>query len=195
LVALAAMLLIALAGCDQGPVTAAFVGDSLTLGTASTDNVGFAGYVTAETGWQAERYVWYHLADAILRLEEVGKPDVIVLELGIQALNGSDRLAAVDEALFRRYYAMLLDEATDRAPTVIAVNIPWLDWGPEKAKRAEAYNRVIAEEAARHGAAVADVWGPLQSCGLACIGEDKFHPNDQGHHLIAEQVLKAIPAK
>jgi GDSL-like Lipase/Acylhydrolase family len=184
-----------LAACEQGPVTAAFVGDSLTLGTASTDNVGFVGYVTAETGWQAQRYVWYHLADSIVRLEEVGKPDIIVLELGIQALHGSDRLAGVDDELFRRYYGLLLDEATGRASTVIVVNIPWLDWGPEKAERAQLYNQIIAEQAAQYGAAVADVWAPMQTCGLACIGEDNFHPNDEGHRLIAEQVLKAIPAK
>lgn len=153
-----------------------FVGDSLTAA-----NPGFAV--------NGERAVTYHIADSILFLEEAGHYDRIVLELGIHAVRGSDRLYALNPDLFRRRYGQLLDVAQDHAQEVVAVNIPWLDWNATHADRARLFNAIIQGEAEARGIYVVDAWSIMEQCGLACIGEDGFHPNQEGY----DRIRRALP--
>ena len=155
-----------------------FVGDSLT--SQSPGYVDFAG--------GGERAITYYLADSILFLEEAGRYDRIVLELGIHAVRGSDRLYTADPVLFRRRYGRLLDVALQHADEVIVVNVPWLDWGPANAEQAQAFNRAIQELASARGVRVVDAWSVMAACGSACIGPDGFHPNALGHQRIAAAV-------
>lgn len=166
-----------------------YLGDSLTSAAP--------GYV-GDTG---ERVIVYHLADAILFLNDMPAPatgqapDVVVLELGIHAVHGSDRVYGCNYELFRRRYGQLLDAAhAAAAPRVVAINIPWLDWPANQAARARAFNAIIEEEAAWRMIPVVDAWSLLQDCGPACIGPDGFHPNQQGYDLLATAVGESLAA-
>lgn len=143
----------------------------------------------------------YHISDAILALEELrydGSLDfdngerygIIVLGLGVHALQGSDKPYAGHPDLFRRRYARLLDTALGMSDQVVAVNIPWLNWVPEKLPRGERWNAIIQEEAGRRGICVADAWGVMAACGMACISDDGYHPSAFGYELIAREVEK-----
>jgi len=173
----------------SGPKVA-FVGDSLTRGNQSTNNVGFAGMASRQLGWQAKRYVWFHLPQATERLSEVGHPDVIVLQVGTHAVKGCDDLVTNDPAEFRQYYGQLLDQAKQLAPRVIAINILWLNWGEKRAAKATAFNTIMQEEAAARGVPLVDAWTPSQACGLACISDDGIHPNDRGHQALADALVQ-----
>lgn len=156
-------------------------GDTLVVGDSLAAAVpGFAG--------DAERMVTYHVADSILALQEVGRYHTIVIELGVHATHGSDRLYATNPWLFRRRYGQLLDTALEHGDNVIAVNIPWLDWDREHAGRAQALNDIIAEEAAARGVTLVDAYTPMERCALACIAGDGFHPNGRGYGVIAAAV-------
>lgn len=153
-----------------------YVGDSLT-----SADPGFA------VG--GEKAITYHVADSILFLEEAGDYDRIVLELGVHAVHGSDRLYTLNPELFRRRYGQLLDTALEHADEVVAINIPWLDWGDLKAERARLFNAIIQGEAEARGVYVVDAWSIMEQCGLACIGEDGFHPNQEGY----DRIRRALP--
>lgn len=175
---------------DASGPEVAFVGDSLTRGNRSTDNIGFAGLAAGSLDWQDKRYIWFHIPQAVELLSEVGQPDVIVLELGIHATKGCDEAVTADPAEFRRYYGLLLDKAQELAPQVVAINIPWLQWGEKRLDKATAFNAIIAEEAAARGISVVDAWTVTRACGLACISDDDFHPNDEGHQRIADELIR-----
>jgi len=148
-----------------------------------------------------ERITVFHISDAILTLEELryeGTVDFdggerygeIVLGLGTHAVQGSDKPYAGHPALFRQRYERLLNTALDMGDRVIAVNIPWLNWLPEKVDRAVKWNGIIAEEAARRGVCVADAWAVMAACGIACISDDGYHPNAAGYAAIAREVQR-----
>lgn len=154
-----------------------YVGDSLTQANP--------GYVQ-----NGERAVTYHISDSILWIEESGHYDRIVLELGIHAIHGSDRLYYNNPDLFRRRYAQLLDTALSHAGEVVVINIPWLDWPAAKIERAILFNQIIKEECDQRGIYYIDAWTIIETCGLACIGEDGFHPSQAGYDLIRAALPK-----
>jgi len=150
-----------------------------------------------------ERITVFHISDAILTLEELrylGHLDFdngerlaeIVLGVGVHALQGSDKPYPGHPDLFRRRYARLLDTALGMGDQVVAVNIPWLNWVPEKVPRGERWNAIMAEEAAARGVCFADVWTPMLDCGMDCISDDGYHPNELGYELIKREVEKCF---
>lgn len=169
------LLLALLAGLAQAPPDL-YLGDNVT---------GDAPGITA-----GQRLTVFHMSDAILSMEEMGdaRYGEIVLGLGTHAVQGSDKPYAGHPALFRLRYGRLLDTALARGETVIAVNIPWLNWLPEKVDRAVKWNGIINEEAAARGVCVVDAWAVMAACGMACISEDGYHPNAAGYALIACEV-------
>ena len=190
--AISIMLLALVPGtCHSAPPRVAFVGDSLTRGTGSTGLHGYAGYYADATGGETTRFVRYHLADAIVLWDEVEawEPDVVVLELGIHAIVGCDHLATQPDT-FRRYYAMLLDLATATAPEVVVVDIPWMAWSAARAETAQRYNAIIQEEADERGATVVRTFNATEACGDGCLSGDGFHPNDAGHRMITDEILR-----
>lgn len=154
-----------------------YIGDSYTLIKP--------GYV----GNTGERLVSWHVGDSILALQETPKYYYrVVVELGFHAVDGSDRAHHYDPALFQRRYGQLLDTALEHGYEVVAINIPWSprwDEKPRKLKKANLYNQMVAQEAARRGVYVVDAWTLLYECGMQCICEDNAHPNQQGFDLIA----------
>jgi hypothetical protein len=176
-------LLVLVAGLAQTPGGSLYLGDNVT---GNTPGIAPDECVTA-----------FHISDGILTLEEIhyeGTIDFdggeryaeIVLGLGTHAVQGSDKPYAGHPALFQRRYARLLGSAVAHADRVVVVNIPWLNWLPEKVDRASKWNGIIAEEAARHrGVCVVDAWGVMAACGMRCISEDGYHPNAEGYARLA----------
>ena len=159
-----------------GPETV-YVGDSLTMA-----DPGYIG--------PGERVVTYHLADSILWLEDSGHHGRVVLELGIHAVHGSDRLYFNNLDLFRYRYWQLLSAAREHSGEVIVLNVPWLDWGPEKYEKTKEFNAIIEELTGRMDICLVDTWKVMEACGLACIGDDGFHPNELGYELIKGELVK-----
>jgi len=170
---------------EPGPVL--YVGDSLTSATP--------GYV--ELVGEGERAITYHLGDSILYLQEAGYHRRIVLELGFHAVHGSDRLYYNNPDLFRYRYHQLIREARDHAGEVVIINIPWAIRWKEKEAKATEFNAIIADLADQMDICVADAWTVMQQCGLKCMDEDGYHPNERGYGLIAQEVSKCdglVPA-
>lgn len=143
-----------------------------------------------------ESEIVYHISDGILSLEEKryeGSVDfdggermaAVTLGLGVHALQGSDKPYAGHPDLLRRRYGRLLDTALGLSDQVVAVGIPWLNWIPEKLPRGERWNAIMAEEAGRRGVCFADVWTPMIACGMDCISDDGYHPNQAGYEIMA----------
>lgn len=160
-----------------------YIGDSLT----GADPGYVVGY--------AERDVVYFLADAEPRLRDSGHYQRIVVELGIHTVRhrGPDRRYRDNPDLFRRDYAALLDTAQKHSNETVVINIPWLNWGPARARRAQEFNTIIAEETGRRGIKVVDAWTMFETCGLDCIGEDGFHPSQTGYDLL-RRAIPPLPA-
>ena len=167
-----------------------FVGDKVALSNPMLDQ-------------QAEYVIAYHISDAILTLEEMRYEgtidfengelyDQIILALGTHAVQGSDKPYAGHPNLFRQRYARLLNTAMENSVRVIAINIPWLNWTPDNVDRAIKWNGIIAEEAAWRNICVADAWSVMFACGMECIQDDGYHPNEDGYRLIAKEVAKCV---
>jgi hypothetical protein len=154
-----------------------YVGDSLTC---SRDNIVVEG----------DRICSYYVADSILALQEVGQYDIIVIEVGIHAARGGDRLYTDNLPLFRRRYGQLLDEAYQHAPVVVAVNIPWNPWWQSpKLDLALALNQVIAQESAARQVRMVDAWSIVRECGARCISADLFHPSAFGYARLKVHIM------
>lgn len=177
------LLVMVTAGVAQVPAASLYLGDNVT---GNVPGIAPGEHVTA-----------FHISDGILLLEEIHYDGIIdfdsgeryaeiVLGLGTHAVQGSDKPYAGHPDLFRRRYARLLSTACEHAERVVVVNIPWLNWIPEKVPRALKWNGIIAEEAARHrGVCVVDAWGVMAACGMRCISEDGYHPNAEGYARLA----------
>ena len=172
----------------------AYVGNSLTLGACSTEWVGYVGRVTNATcNTTEQRFVYYHLADAIVEWAKVDdfEPDIVVIELGIHTIVGCDHLCHRDELIFRARFDELITLATKSADEVYVLTIPWMAWPAERATQAIHYNKIMAE-LADGKATMVDIYEPTWVCGAECIADDLFHPNDKGHDLIADALLAAM---
>lgn len=170
------------------PPRVAFVGDSITLGALSTGYVGYVGYLMQEQQFTPKRFVAYHFDTAMLGWQQqvaYWHPDKIVIELGIHAVAGCDHWAGGSPENFETVYNEIVDLALETAPEVILVEIPWLNWSPGQAEKARTYNVIIRDIAVQHGLEVVGAWRALEDCGMECIASDGFHPNDQGHLLVA----------
>lgn len=136
-----------------------------------------------------------------------GTPNAIFLEIGVNDVTqnvNEDCPATADEEWAARYGAML-DALRARYPqtTVVVATVPWLNWH----RRSRAYHRAlqfntwIYDQATPRGVLVADLWAatwqrpevisrPDQvSTFPPRYRGDNFHPNDQGHRVIATTFL------
>lgn len=48
------------------------------------------------------------------------------------------------------------------------------------------------EGVAARGVCFADVWTPMLDCGMDCISDDGYHPNELGYELIKREVEKCF---
>jgi hypothetical protein len=184
-----------------------FMGDSVTMGAfASTPENMFVWHVRRDlesrgvdarndTVWTLEPY------DDLVNAQRVAESHrkLIVLEIGVH-------WSAFEPGEFREVYGSLLDCLSGSGARLVIGTIPWLNWQPgsKMYTKMSDLSRIIREEGAKRGIAVADLWAatvgregaisrPDQRCFIqpTCRG-DNYHPSDTGHALIAEAYSKAL---
>jgi lysophospholipase L1-like esterase len=126
-------------------------------------------------------------------------PDVITLWTG-----GNDAVKGDLAESFAVKLDYLLTELRTRTTAVIVVgNLPEMHRQPFALKksarkqrrlrdRSAAFNAALEEAAARHGAAVADLWSGDLMYDAKNFSGDGLHPNDAGYAGIAERFWAAL---
>ena len=219
LVALAALFLLVAAArggllhsapANTGPTaTVAFLGDSVTLGAGASSRPNtYTGRVTKalkDKGFSVIPKVSVSVDPAqnypVAQRVAQTSANVTVIELG--AHSSIDQNITADQ--FRQMYGQILDCLVGSDNIVVVGTVPWLGWTPDVYvyPRAEEFSRIIAEEAAKRGVAVADLWSamkeqrgllstPDQKTFLPPFRGDNFHPGNNGHLVIAGEYIKAI---
>jgi lysophospholipase L1-like esterase len=191
------------------------IGDSLSRGLyASSADGGYAYRLAGEMGAGLGLMPSCTLAGAEQGWAAWAWPaDVIVVELGTNDAMHNAGCPQIDEREWAARYGAFLDTlqasgAPHRAlgtTRVVVATIPWLGQPPEATAR---YNEYIASEARKRGITVVDLWTPMQACGADCLSRpdqaspfapdfhgDGFHPNDEGHRLIAGALARAVQLK
>lgn len=175
-----------------------FVGDSIDAGFyASDESLGFHGLVVGEwrKGGPVADYPMTHMiggtaGDALRNPEYPADQQLYVVELGT---NDATR---VNYREFRTQYDTLLDRIRSSSPDAALVCVGL--WRPKK--YADTFDTIIKDLCEVRGgvfvsisdlAANDSLKGPP---GLPAFGglSDSFHPNDQGHKLIADRILEVI---
>jgi lysophospholipase L1-like esterase len=194
-----ALILLALCVAPDRP-RLLVIGDSLTAGlAASSERATFkqllAQSLDADLGSQR-----------VTRLEDaeqaslVWQPDIIVLEIGLNDVISP----TLEEEEWRARYGALLDRLQATGATVVAATPFRGVYGAHpKWGALERYAGYVREAAADRGARVADLWGI--ACVPGCLSQpgepspfsplfegDNFHPNNAGHALIAQILLRAL---
>lgn len=172
-----------------------FIGDSFTAGAVATNWNGYADITGKELNYSVTKFVTYTFPETeiIWPLIIQSSPDVIVLELGIHIISGRD-LTQTDEQI-----AIAVDRLIEKSllltEEVYYLLIPWRGWGIENNVRALHINSIIRMECQKYGVQVVDTWDAMELCGWNCIGWDNSHPNDLGHQIIAQEVIKTVDGR
>jgi lysophospholipase L1-like esterase len=177
-----------------------FVGTAAPNGPASVEGVpfprahqGHQGFVIDEGGFSATASLSLVLDGALPVLE----PQIILLMIGTNDVNGNNNLAQAPERLSR-----LLDKIVTSEPNallVVAQLTPTRD--PVLNARIEAYNAAIVPEIGRRAAsgqhvALVDLFTPFVETPdyENALFFDRLHPNDAGYALMASVWYEAIEA-
>ena len=156
-----------------GPETV-YVGDSLTDGYVPLLGCG-------------QVFKWYEVTNSYTFFDQVPDGGTLFIELGVHETKGKNFLFTRDEASFALAYVKLVELASETHEPIL-VGIPWLDWNEERYARGQRFNQVIRQIADRRYLCFVDTWKVMEACGLECIGEDGFHPNELGYELIAQEM-------
>ena len=180
------------------------IGDSLSRGLyASSADGGYAYRLAEEMGADLGLMPSCTLAGAEQNWAAWDWPaGVIVVELGTNDAAGNLFCPQIDEREWAARYGAFLDTLQSSGARVVVATVPWLGQPPEATAR---YNEYIASEAGKRGIVVVDLWTPMQACGVDCLSRpdqaspfepdfhgDGFHPNDDGHRLIAGALAAAL---
>lgn len=193
------------------PIRYAVVGDSYSIGEGASEEQSWpallARHLTksgismtivsnpARTGWTTE--------DAIERelpAFRAAKPEFGTLMLGV-----NDWVQAVGPAVFRERLAHLMDEMLSVLPNgkrLLVINIPDFSAtpaGPAFARGREIsaglmeFNRITAEEAAKRGLRLVDIFPLSQKMGKdsSLIGPDGLHPSVKAYATWEELIFPA----
>lgn len=182
-----------------------FIGDSLTAGLFATDErATFVSRVSAMIDAKIGRRLasQLYIADYVWSEAKVWKPTIVVIEVGLNDINGGTYSNQDWEALYKR---LVLDIQGTGARVVICTTFHFnnkptdADWN----RRIE-YNDMIRRTASETGASLADLWNATLICP-DCVSSpdvasyfapyyhgDNFHPSDYGHAVIAQTVYDAI---
>ncbi len=192
------------------------IGDSITRGLhASSDGTTYRTRIFLALGerYPAQIYATFWQGVCTLgRLEQrwgqwPGRPDVLFLELGINDVSRNPNCPQIPEGQWAERYGAMLDRIRRDAPGVFIVvgTLPWPGWkrGTSRYQKALLYNEWIREAAQARDIPVADLWEAMEgrtellsrpeeaSAFPPAYRGDGFHPNDQGHRVIAETFLQA----
>ncbi len=179
--------------------TIVFFGDSLTKGElASSPEHAFTSILRQrlmERGITGDDQVLSAFGGlfADLRLsQDIGRRphSLIVVELGAHSV--------IDDLSLTNYaygvgYGLMLDCLQSTGARVVVGTVPWLAWEPDDKlyKRAEEFSAINRAEAEKRGIPVADIWS-LMLDRPELVAEDDFHPNDEGHRIVADAYWQAI---
>jgi lysophospholipase L1-like esterase len=170
--------------------------DGQYLGWADRVAVALAG----PTGGSDFRYA--NLALRGLGLDVVAGPQVeqavaMAPDLVAVAAGGNDVLRPrFDVAALGRTADDAIRRLTKAIDTVVVFAgfepAPGLPFGRTIALRAAAYNDLVRESAARHGAVLVDLWAMPELRDPRMWSPDRLHLSTAGHQLVAVRVLEAL---
>lgn len=191
-------------GTIPAPKRLLVIGDSLTNGLyATAEQNTFVSIVSKNTGMPTARRAVATLRDAIplwVNLK-AWQPDVVVIELGINDINGRQW-----NAQWKKDYQALVEDIQATGARVVICTTFWIgidDQNPIYALHA-GLNNDIRDIARQTGATLADLWIATEGCA-ECVSTpdvisyfaphyhgDNMHPSDVGHAAIARVVTGAI---
>jgi len=139
---------------------------------------------------------------ALERLESevlAHNPDLLILSYGL-----NDSRGGTSAEVFRVEYQKLIDIVKAGSDALIVlVNVYYMHectytmyppWTHSDYNLAELYNLMIEQLAADNNLILADIYASEQGVDWF-IDEDHCHPNDLGHHIIANKTFEAIARK
>lgn len=183
------------------------IGDSLTSGLyASHEQATFVSLLGKKTVYKIGRTHASMLPQAVIAWQggKAWQPNIVVIEIGLNDVaRGTMTLA--DWKV--EYSELIVDIQSTGAKVVLCTTF----WAGLKKEHPDyhwylEYNQTIRDLAEQHNTALADLWSATLDCS-DCVSNsaqlsywgphyhgDGFHPNDQGHALIAQTIINALVA-
>ena len=191
-------------GTIPAPKRLLVIGDSLTNGLyATAEQNTFVSIVSKNTDMPTARRAAATLKDAVplwMNLK-AWQPDVVVIELGINDVNGRQW-----NARWKKSYQTLVEDIQATGAKVVVCTTFWIgidDQNPIYALHV-GLNNDVRDIAQRTGATLADLWAATEGCA-DCVSTpdvvsyfsphyhgDNMHPSDIGHAVIARVITDAI---
>ena len=180
------------------------IGDSLTNGLyATAEQNTFVSIVSRNTGMLTARRAVPTLRDAIPLWTNLKawQPDVVVIELGINDINGRQW-----NAQWKKNYQALVEDIQASGARVVICTTFWIGIDSDNPiyPLHIGLNNDIRDIARQTGATLADLWAATEGCA-ECVSTpdvisyfsphyhgDDMHPSDAGHAAIASVVTDAI---
>ena len=188
------------------PLSVFYAGDSLSYGLfVSAAANGFRPQVNTELrkhGLIEEHRATKADEKALFKVGNVqdipeSGVDLAILELGTNDLGTNEVGSRTEPALFRKQYEDLVVKVK-RSPGVqiICVGV----WGQSGPTISDPYDHEIQNVCREHGGQYVDLTAAYETKGSfgpkdspSFLGpSDNFHPNDQGHRMIADLILERI---
>lgn len=180
------------------------IGDSLTSGLYATKEQNtFVSIVARRSGYSMARRNASVLRNAIPLWAEVKawKPDIVILEIGINDANGRQW-----SANWKGDYLALVRDMQESGAKVILCTTFWVNIQPDSPIYPihQSINQDIRAIASETGSGLADLWNATVGCDK-CISNpftisyfaphyhgDSFHPSDIGHAKIADTIMDVM---
>lgn len=181
------------------------IGDSLTSGLyASHEQATFVSILGERTKYQVGRKHASMLPQAVQAWNEVKvwQPSIVILEIGLNDV--AKGTLTIDE--WRAEYRALIVDIKESGAILILCTTFWGGIGDAHPNFHWylLFNQAIRELASEQRVGLADLWNETlyrkdyvsRASELSYWGPhyhgDNFHPNDQGHAAIAEEILNAL---
>lgn len=180
------------------------IGDSLTNGLyATAEQNTFVSIVSRNTGMPTARRAVPTLKDAVPLWANLKtwQPDVVVIELGINDINGRQW-----NAQWKKNYQALVEDIQATGARVVICTTFWIGIDSDNPiyPLHIGLNNDVRDIARQTGATLADLWTATERCA-ECVSTpdvisyfsphyhgDDMHPSDAGHAAIASVVTDAI---
>lgn len=182
------------------------LGDSLTSGLyAPYEQATFVSLLGEFTGSHIARRNSSQLPAIVLLWQGVKswQPDTVVIEIG---LNDVSQGTLPEQQWFAMYKQLIVDMQSTGAQVVVCTMFAVNPLDDDYAKYLR-YNEMIRKAAQETNAGLADLWGVTETC-TDCVSRidqtsyfaphyhgDDFHPNEQGHRVIAETIFDVLKTR
>jgi len=191
--------------CLNGTATWAAIGDSITYGSAATNNYGYAYLVKdmlvnkfgSGISMTNRGHSGYKVSAIQPLLDSEIIPynyDLITIAAGTNDWNYGTPLNK-----FESDYRLMLETLISKTNAdIICISLGWFDtWNskstPSNFTRETDYNKIIQKLALEYGLGYVDMYSMMKNSGYAfadiTYAPDPVHPNDLGHHLWANELF------